>query len=281
ELYALGIASTISSLFPVYPFGAALSRSTVCEMAGAKTQLNAFFSSILLFVVILYAGPLLNPLPMAVLVCIVMVSLKNLLLQVRDLPKFWSISRFDAAIWLVSFWSTVIIDVQTGLFVSIGFVLLTVVLREQWPKMHSVSATKDLEMFKPSGMYKGLTSLPPNVTILRFEAPLHFASAERFCDKLTAHFVKRDVIPDSVNVISETIKEETGPSDSDRDLESKAAQAKKTLIVDGSCIPYVDAMGAEALREAYKDGAKVDVRVVFAELTGKLDVNGVAGFLGD
>jgi len=66
ELYALGLTSAISSLFPVYPVGASLSRSSLCELAGAKTQLNAIFTSILLFFVILFVGPLLEPLPMVI-----------------------------------------------------------------------------------------------------------------------------------------------------------------------------------------------------------------------
>lgn len=64
-MYALGLTSVISSLFPVYPVGASLSRSSLCELAGAKTQLNAIFTSVLLFFVILFIGPLLEPLPMA------------------------------------------------------------------------------------------------------------------------------------------------------------------------------------------------------------------------
>ncbi|KHJ81149.1 inorganic anion transporter, SulP family, partial [Oesophagostomum dentatum] len=38
EFYAVGIMSVASSFFPVYPVGASLSRSSVCEMSGANTQ---------------------------------------------------------------------------------------------------------------------------------------------------------------------------------------------------------------------------------------------------
>jgi MFS superfamily sulfate permease-like transporter len=40
ELYAIGLCSFLSSFFPVYPFGASLSRSSLCEMTGAKTQVG-------------------------------------------------------------------------------------------------------------------------------------------------------------------------------------------------------------------------------------------------
>ena len=64
EMYALGVVSVASAFFPVYPVGASLSRSSLCELAGARTQLNALFTSILLLFVILFIGPLLEPLPM-------------------------------------------------------------------------------------------------------------------------------------------------------------------------------------------------------------------------
>ena len=64
ELYAVGMMSILSSPFPVYPVGASLSRSSVCEMSGANTQLYTLFSSALLVTVILILGPFLEPLPM-------------------------------------------------------------------------------------------------------------------------------------------------------------------------------------------------------------------------
>ena len=43
ELYALGFSSLLSSFFPVYPAGGSLSRSSVCEMSGARSQVHLNF----------------------------------------------------------------------------------------------------------------------------------------------------------------------------------------------------------------------------------------------
>ena len=64
ELYALGFMEIFSSFLPVYPTGAALSRSSVCESSGVHSQFYSVFTSSLLLIVILWLGPLLEPLPM-------------------------------------------------------------------------------------------------------------------------------------------------------------------------------------------------------------------------
>ncbi|PAV79056.1 hypothetical protein WR25_15739 [Diploscapter pachys] len=101
ELFAMGLMSTAASFFPVYPVGASLSRSSVCEMSGANTLLYTVFSSLLVLSVILFIGPYLEVLPMA--------------------------------IWLVACLLTVFTDVINGLIFSLAFALITLVLRQQWP----------------------------------------------------------------------------------------------------------------------------------------------------
>ena len=47
-----------------------------------------------------------------------MVALRTMFLQVLDLPKLWKISKWDFSIWIVTFLSTVLLDVPYGLLVS-------------------------------------------------------------------------------------------------------------------------------------------------------------------
>ncbi|GMT11294.1 hypothetical protein PFISCL1PPCAC_2591, partial [Pristionchus fissidentatus] len=132
EMYACSFFSLLSSFFPVYPVGASLSRSAVCELSGAKTLLNTLFSSALLLTVILFLGPMLEPLPMCILACIVIVSLKSLFMQVKELPRLWKISKHDFAIWLIACLATVLCNVTQGLVIAVVCAIITVVLREQW-----------------------------------------------------------------------------------------------------------------------------------------------------
>ncbi|CAB3398409.1 unnamed protein product [Caenorhabditis bovis] len=229
ELYAIGISSMLSSFFPVYPVGASLSRSSVCEMSGANTLLYTIFSSTILLTVILFLGPFLEPLPMCILACIVIVSLKSLFLQVKELPRLWKISKYDFTIWLVSCLSTIFTDVTTGLIISLVFALFTIVLRQQWPEFNDSILHDETPR----------QNQPANVEIVRFEAPLHFANVTLFVDK-----------------ISETISRGG----------CEELFEKRVIIVDGAPISYLDTMGVDALKDVYKDAKKANINLYYCGL---------------
>ncbi|PIC28303.1 hypothetical protein B9Z55_020268 [Caenorhabditis nigoni] len=230
ELYAIGIASALSSFFPVYPVGASLSRSSVCEMSGANTQLYTVFSSLLLLTVILLLGPFLEPLPMCILACIVIVSLKSLFMQVKELPRLYKISKYDCAIWLVACLSTVLTDVTTGLVISLVFALFTLVLRQQWPTF----SNEVLHDETPR------QHIPEGVEIVRFGGALHFANVTLFLDKMSESIGR---VPEGESLIE-----------------------GRTIILDGSPIANVDTMGVDALRDVFNDSKKSGVQLFYCGL---------------
>ncbi|VDN28772.1 unnamed protein product, partial [Cylicostephanus goldi] len=161
-------------LFKTELIGISLNILELCSTITVRLQLYTVFSSALLLTVILVLGPFLEPLPMCILACIVIVSLKSLFLQVRELPRYWRISKYDFAIWLVACLSTIFTDVTKGLIISIAFALLSVVLREQWPRF----STSKMEEVPPQ-------HVPEGVSLLKFESPLHFANVTLFIDKIS------------------------------------------------------------------------------------------------
>uniref|UniRef100_A0A1I7ULN4 STAS domain-containing protein n=2 Tax=Caenorhabditis tropicalis TaxID=1561998 RepID=A0A1I7ULN4_9PELO len=227
ELYAIGTASVLSSFFPVYPVGASLSRSSVCEMSGANTQLYTVFSSLLLLTVIVLLGPFLEPLPMCILACIVIVSLKSLFMQVKELPRLYKISKYDFAIWLVACLSTVFTDVTTGLVISLVSALFTLVLRQQWPTFSNSIPHDETPR----------QSIPDGVEIVRFGGSLHFANVTLFLDKMGESIGKQS--------------------------EEETLIEGRTIILDGSPIAYVDTMGVDALRDVFKDSQKTGVQIFY------------------
>ncbi|CAJ0950412.1 unnamed protein product, partial [Mesorhabditis belari] len=229
EFIATGLMHTFASLFPVYPVGASLSRSAVCEMSGAHTMLYVVFSSTLLLTVILFLGPFLEPLPMCILACIVIISLKSLFEQAKILPYLWKVSRLDFAVWLISCLATTFTDVTTGLIISIVFTLMTVVLREQWPKHASE---------KPAPNGHSSHSIPiddcsDDIRVYHFQCPLHFVNVTIFTDAVN------DLVAD---------------------------EEVHSVIVDCSMIAYTDSMGLDAFKDLYQDAEKIGKNVYYAAL---------------
>jgi solute carrier family 26 protein 5 len=97
------MANAVSSIFQCYPSAGSLSRSVVQEGSGGKTLLAGGVSSLVLGLVLLALTPLLRSLPMACLAAIVIVNLKGLFLQFKDLALYFQISTLEFVSRLKSF----------------------------------------------------------------------------------------------------------------------------------------------------------------------------------
>ena len=129
ELIALGTANLFGSFFLCFPSSASLSRSSVQERTGAKTQLVGVISSVIVLLILLHLAPLFKYLPKCVLACIILVALKGLFLQIGELRKTWRVSRSEGLVWFVTFTSTVLLDVDLGLVIGIIFSLIMTLLQ--------------------------------------------------------------------------------------------------------------------------------------------------------
>ncbi|EPB80893.1 hypothetical protein ANCCEY_00095 [Ancylostoma ceylanicum] len=121
EFYAMGFMEALTSLFPVWPSSTALARTLVYEAAGTKTQLATVFSSALLLAVIFFIGPFVEVLPVCFMSCIIIVALKGMFMQLKNIKILWRMSKSDCAIFVVSFAATVLYDVIEGLMIGVCF----------------------------------------------------------------------------------------------------------------------------------------------------------------
>lgn len=92
--------------------------------------------------------------------------------------------------------------------------------------------------------------------IFKFSCPLHFANVELFNDFITDYYL---------SLGSVLAKVEVGKNANGKEVEKPA----HTLVIDGGAIAYVDSMGTEALQNAFADGKRVNVNVLYADFSGK------------
>lgn len=52
-----------------------------------------------------------------------------MLLQIDKVPKIWSISRWDAVVWIITFTTTVVVSVDIGLVCGIAISITSLLVR--------------------------------------------------------------------------------------------------------------------------------------------------------
>uniref|UniRef100_A0A8B9H5M7 Solute carrier family 26 member 3, tandem duplicate 2 n=1 Tax=Astyanax mexicanus TaxID=7994 RepID=A0A8B9H5M7_ASTMX len=106
ELIAFGVSNIFGGAFKSLASSTALSRSAVQESTGGKTQIAGILSAIIVLIVTLAIGFLLEPLPKSVLGAVVIVNLKGMLMQMREVPYLWKKDRLDCVRTLHVFFSS-------------------------------------------------------------------------------------------------------------------------------------------------------------------------------
>merc|ERR1711868_267576 len=114
---------------------ASLSRSLVQEKSGCKSLLTALVSCLTLIAVIMSLAPIFEPLPVCVLAAIILSSLTGMFRKMKEVSKYWSRSKWDGAIWIVTFLSTVLVSVDLGLIIGVLFSFLVVIVRSVLPSV--------------------------------------------------------------------------------------------------------------------------------------------------
>ncbi|XP_057219123.1 solute carrier family 26 member 6 [Triplophysa rosa] len=183
ELVALGLSNTIGGFFQCYSVTSSMSRSLVQESTGGKTQIASVISAIIVLITVLKLGPLFEELPKAVLSTIVFVNLKGMFMQCRDIPALWRRNRVDLLVWLVTFFCTILLNLDLGLVASISFSLLTVIFRTQCPRYSLLGRVPGTELYLETDSYKEAKEIS-GITIFRSSATIYYANAELYQEAL-------------------------------------------------------------------------------------------------
>ena len=189
ELTALGVANIAGAFFSSFPIAGSLSRSAVvATVAGPEcTPMHGILTSVVVFVVVLYAMPLVGMLPYAVLASIVLMAVSSLV----DLKKpfqLYHASPPDLGLWLVAFCTTLVGGVQLGIGLSVAASLIVLVLQSRTPKTSILANIRGTNAYvdAPDGGAAApvAATVPEGVCVYRFAADLHFANKDHFRERL-------------------------------------------------------------------------------------------------
>ncbi len=114
---------------------------------------------------------------------IIVVALKGMFLQFYDLPKAWAVSGINAAIWVLTFLTTVLLDIEYGLGLGIVLSVISLIWRSNHGHMNVLGAYSDLDLYtdlKTNNLAREI----PGGKIIKYTGSLNFTTVEGFVQQL-------------------------------------------------------------------------------------------------
>jgi high affinity sulfate transporter 1 len=182
EMIGLGAANLAAGFFQGFPISSSSSRTPVAEAAGARTQLTGVVGALAVALLLLAAPNLLRDLPTAALAAEVIASAIGLI-EITDLIRIYRIQRWE-------FWLSIVCLVGVavlGAIPGIGLAVVIAVIEFLWDGWRPHSAV----LGRAEGVrgYHDITRYPnarqiPGLVLFRWDAPLFFANAELFKERV-------------------------------------------------------------------------------------------------
>ena len=181
ELFGQGLANLASPLFGGMPATGAIARTAVNVRAGARTRTAAIVHSVVLVLVVLFAGSLVGQIPLAALAGVLMVTAVRMV-EIHNVRAVLRSTRADALVLVLTATATIAFDLIVA--VEIG-VAVAAVLALRAVSRSAVAVVEPL----PAGEIDASTEadlLHEHIVVYRLDGALFFGAAQRFLTELTA-----------------------------------------------------------------------------------------------
>jgi high affinity sulfate transporter 1 len=182
EMVGLGAANLVAGFFQGLPISASASRTPVAEAAGAKTQLTGVVGAITVAVLLIAAPNLLRNLPISALAAVVIAS-AIALIEVADLRRIYRMQPWEFWLSMLCLAGVAVFGAIPGIALAIAIAVIEF-LWDGWRPYSAVLGRVD----KVKG-YHDISRYPesrqiPGLVLFRWDAPLFFANAELFRDRV-------------------------------------------------------------------------------------------------
>lgn len=182
EMVGLGAANLAAGFFQGFPISSSSSRTPVAEAAGARTQLTGVVGALAVGLLLVLAPDLLRNLPTSALAAVVIAAAIGLF-EIADLRRIWRIQRWE-------FWLSVGCTagvVVLGVIPGIGLAIVAAVIEFLWdgwrPHFAVLGRADGVKGYHDIARYPDARRIP-GLVLFRWDAPLFFANAELFRERV-------------------------------------------------------------------------------------------------
>src|SRR2546423_6102552 len=196
ELIALGVSNSLAGLFGGFAGGGSLSKTTVNEVAGARTQMSGIVSLVLVLVTLLVLTPLFYYLPEATLGAIVIHAVWGLL-DVGAMRRYWRLRKTSLVLALTALLGVLVFDILPGLLLAVVLSLVLLIYRASRPRGSILGKVPGKEAYGDIARHQENETVP-GLLIFRLDAPIFFANDAPLRERLKELVRTTDPRPQAV-----------------------------------------------------------------------------------
>ncbi len=182
ELIALGAANVAAGFFQGFAITSSSSRTPVAEAAGARTQLTGVVGAACISLLLIFGPRLLADLPHAVLGAVVISACLGLV-EVSGVLRLGRLRPWEFVESIACFLGVALFGVIEGIFFAVGLALLGFVWRAWRPYDAVLGRVDGLKGFHDVSRHADARRIP-GLVLFRWDAPLFFANAETFHERV-------------------------------------------------------------------------------------------------
>ncbi|KAL5711092.1 Sulfate transporter 4.1 [Ranunculus cassubicifolius] len=237
ELFGLGVANICGSFFSTYPTTGSFSRSAVNHESGAKTGLSGLIMGIIMGCALLFLTDLFREIPQCALAAIVISAVMGLV-DYDEAIFLWKVNKKDFLLWTITFATTLLLGIEIGVLVGVGFSLAFVIHESANPhiavlgRLPGTTVYRNIEQYPETYTYNG-------IVIVRIDAPIYFANISYIKDRLREYELKVDGAT------------KRGPS----------VERIYFVIIEMAPVTYIDSSAVQALKDLYQEYKSRDIQM--------------------
>ncbi len=235
ELIGLGMGNIVGAFFGCYPTTGGFARSAVNDQSGAKTNVAAVFSAILVGLVLLFLTPLFYFLPKAILASIILVAVYGLI-DSKYPQQLWNTNKQDFYMLAATFLVTLFLGIKEGIGAGILMSLGLLIYRTSLPHIAVLGRLPNTTDYRNITRFKEI-EIRKDVLVIRQDGQLFFANINHFLD---------------------TIKQEIATKESEL----------KLLVLHCGSISHIDNTALQALKDLIIDLQRRQIEVSFSGVIG-------------
>jgi high affinity sulfate transporter 1 len=233
DLVGLGAANAASGVSGGITISASAARTAVAESVGSRSQVAGVTAAVLMLLVLTTLTPLLRRVPQAALGAVVVAAVLRLI-EVGRLRRLLRIGRAEFAVAAAAVLGVIVFGVLQGVVIAMGLSLIDFVRRTSRPHDAILGLVPGRTGYHDT-LRNAEASTHPAILVYRFDAPLFYANAERFRQRVRRLARRHHVW---------------------------------LVVIDAAGIPDIDASACTMLEELTRELGEAEIALVLADVVG-------------